>query len=114
MKTQIKKFDLNLLKHTVLDAKSFINKQNNIEANAIERYYAGIPQMLIYATEDYDGNFTILENNVIMPLLGHMLKEDLHIRDKRQLGMYQIQICILTAYSDEELEEFKRLTAINY
>lgn len=114
MKTHTKKMTLSVINKYLTEDNTFTNKQNHIEVFAIERYYANIPQMLLYATEDYDGNFTILENNVIMPLLGHMLKEDLHISDKRKLSMYQIQICILSEYTENELQEFKRLTSINY
>ena len=109
MKTQIKYFTVNLLNELINNSKDFINLTNgNLDMNPISRYDNGIPQELLYATEDTDGNVIIFDNNIINTLIYEM-QHTLDIRRKRLICMLQVSICIAKIRTDEDAKVFKHL-----
>jgi len=109
MKTQIKYFTINFLNELINIRKDFVNITTGYrDINIISRYDNNIPQVLLYATEDFDGNVIVLENNTINTLIFEMTNTN-DIRRRRQIGLYQIAICIAEVREDEDTKLFKYL-----
>ncbi len=113
MFTQTKSFELRLLED-LIKTGNFVNLialENT--TNAVAKYENGIEQSMVYAIEHETGQFDILKNDVIQPLL--ILLEEYRTEygnalKPRRLANHRINICILESRStDEERELFKQL-----
>lgn len=82
---------------SLLDSKIAINSHTEVENYTVEKWFAGIPQQIIYAIDDSNAKTIIIQaNSIVKPLVDLYKSENkLTVMQKRRLGYSTIQFCYL-------------------